>query len=159
MRDDHCFPIQAFSNKHYPASDSFSLINDPRNSYSKLYTVDKLGNVWGGRSVLCSSEGHSSLFIANKYLDVNTEIENMKNAVVKVYVMPLSYCPRPAGRLTIFDQSLKAGQPVFFGCDVGQFSEGGSGIMDTELFEYEVGFCSTAVISVVVIIDHREERL
>ena len=39
-------------------------------------------------------------------------------------------------------QSLKAGQPVFFGCDVGQFSESSSGIMDTELFEYEVGIYS-----------------
>jgi hypothetical protein len=37
-----------------------------------------------------------------------------------------------------FYQTLKAGQAVFFGCDVGQFSEGSSGIMDTELFEYEV---------------------
>lgn len=34
-------------------TESFSLINDPRNSYGKLYTVDKLGNVWGGRPVLC----------------------------------------------------------------------------------------------------------
>lgn len=34
-------------------SDSFSLINDPRNEYGKLYTVDKLGNLWGGRPVLC----------------------------------------------------------------------------------------------------------
>jgi aminopeptidase C len=36
-------------------------------------------------------------------------------------------------------QSLKAGHAVFFGCDVGQFSESSSGIMDIELFEYEVG--------------------
>ncbi len=36
------------------ASDSFSLINDPRNDYNKLYTVDKLGNIWGGRPVLCT---------------------------------------------------------------------------------------------------------
>lgn len=34
-------------------SESFSLINDPRNEYGKLYSVDKLGNVWGGREVLC----------------------------------------------------------------------------------------------------------
>ncbi|KAH9034843.1 peptidase C1B bleomycin hydrolase [Lactarius pseudohatsudake] len=93
----------SFTNKQYPASDSFSLINDPRNSYSKLYTVDKLGNIWGGRPVLY----------------VNTEIENLKNAIVK---------------------TLKAGQPVFFGCDVGQFSESKSGIMDTDLFEYENAF-------------------
>ena len=34
--------------------DSFSLINDPRNEYGKLYTVDKLGNLWGARPVLCA---------------------------------------------------------------------------------------------------------
>jgi aminopeptidase C len=33
---------------------------------------------------------------------------------------------------------IKAGQPVFFGCDVGKFSDSTSGIMDTALFEYEV---------------------
>lgn len=35
-------------------SDSFSLIHDPRNELGKLYSVDKLGNVWGGRDVLCT---------------------------------------------------------------------------------------------------------
>ncbi len=34
-------------------AESFSLINDPRNSYKKLYTVNRLGNIWGGRPVLC----------------------------------------------------------------------------------------------------------
>lgn len=33
---------------------------------------------------------------------------------------------------------IKAGQPVFFGCDVGKFSESAAGIMDIALFEYEV---------------------
>lgn len=33
---------------------------------------------------------------------------------------------------------IKAGQPVFFGCDVGQFSDRDAGIMDPALFEYEV---------------------
>jgi len=35
---------------------------------------------------------------------------------------------------------IKAGQPVFFGCDVGKFSDSTSGIMDVSLFEYEVEF-------------------
>ncbi|KAH8119610.1 peptidase C1B, bleomycin hydrolase [Phellopilus nigrolimitatus] len=87
---------KAFSSKQYPPSESFSLINDPRNEYKKLYTVDKLGNLWGGRPVLY----------------VNTEISDLKKAVVKM---------------------LKAGQPVFFGCDVGQFSDRVAGIMDTGL--------------------------
>lgn len=37
-------------------------------------------------------------------------------------------------------QSIKAGHPVFFGCDVGQFSHSPSGIMDTDLFDYEGAF-------------------
>ncbi|KDQ53510.1 hypothetical protein JAAARDRAFT_61224 [Jaapia argillacea MUCL 33604] len=94
---------KSFTNKQYPPSECFSLINDPRNEYSKLYTVDKLGNVWGGRPVLY----------------VNTEIDNLKNAIVKM---------------------IKAGQPVFFGCDVGQFSDSTAGIMDTALYEYESAF-------------------
>ncbi|KAI0645742.1 peptidase C1B bleomycin hydrolase [Trametes meyenii] len=94
---------KAFAYDKYSPTDSFSLINDPRNAYGKLYTVDKLGNIWGGRPVLY----------------VNTEIENLKQAVVK---------------------QIKAGQPVFFGCDVGQFSDRNAGVMDTGLFEYEATF-------------------
>ncbi|KIY74276.1 peptidase C1B bleomycin hydrolase [Cylindrobasidium torrendii FP15055 ss-10] len=95
--------FEKYAAKPYHPKDSFSLVNDPRNEYSKLYTVDKLGNVWGARPVLY----------------VNTEIENMKAAVVKM---------------------IKAGQPVFFGCDVGQSSDSASGIMDTALFKYESAF-------------------
>ncbi|KAI5115428.1 hypothetical protein M0805_002825 [Coniferiporia weirii] len=84
------------SSKQYPPLESFSLINDPRNEYKKLYTVDSLGNIWGGRPVLY----------------VNTKSADLKQAVVK---------------------QLKAGQPVFFGCDVGQFSDRIVGIMDTGL--------------------------
>ncbi|KXN89290.1 Cysteine proteinase 1, mitochondrial [Leucoagaricus sp. SymC.cos] len=92
---------EEFGTKPYSPSECFSLINDPQNEYYKLYTVDKLGNIWGGRSVLY----------------VNTKIENMKNVIIKI---------------------IKTGQPVFFGCDVGQFSDSTTGIMDTGLFEYEV---------------------
>ncbi|KAJ6499410.1 peptidase C1B bleomycin hydrolase [Mycena sanguinolenta] len=95
--------FKAFVSKPYSPIDSFSLINDPRNDYSKLYTVDKLGNVFGGRPVLY----------------VNTEIANMKLTVVKM---------------------IKAGVPVFFGCDVGKFSSRVAGIMDPALFEYENAF-------------------
>ncbi|KYK60656.1 putative LAP3-member of the GAL regulon [Drechmeria coniospora] len=34
---------------------------------------------------------------------------------------------------------IKAGLPIFFGCDVGKFSDQASGIMDTELFNYDIG--------------------
>jgi bleomycin hydrolase len=35
---------------------------------------------------------------------------------------------------------LKKGMPVFFGSDVGKYSDSNKGIMDTDLFEYELGF-------------------
>ncbi|PPQ93845.1 hypothetical protein CVT25_013554 [Psilocybe cyanescens] len=95
--------FEQFAAKPFSPVDSFSLINDPRNEYNKLYTVDKLGNIWGGRPILY----------------VNTEVENMKATVVKM---------------------IKAGQPVFFGCDVGKFSDRDAGVMDTAFFEYENAF-------------------
>ncbi|KAJ2911451.1 hypothetical protein MD484_g8963, partial [Candolleomyces efflorescens] len=95
--------FEQFGTKPHTPSESFSLINDPRNEFEALYTVDKLGNIWGGRPILY----------------VNTKIENMKAMIIKM---------------------IKAGQPVFFGCDVGKFSDSGSGIMDTALYEYENAF-------------------
>lgn len=35
---------------------------------------------------------------------------------------------------------LKAGHPVFFGCDVGKFSNNTSGIMDPDLVDLSLGF-------------------
>ncbi|EEA26678.1 bleomycin hydrolase [Talaromyces marneffei ATCC 18224] len=81
----------------------FSLVNDPRNEYNRLLTVDRLGNVVGGVPV--------------RY--VNVEMETMKSAAISM---------------------LKAGIPVFFGSDVGKFSDSASGIMDTELFDFDLGF-------------------
>jgi bleomycin hydrolase len=37
---------------------------------------------------------------------------------------------------------IKAGVPVFFGCDVGKFSDREFGIMDPDLFAYEVQYSS-----------------
>ena len=42
----------AVAKGEYEPKESFSLIHDPRNEFGKLYTVDKLGNIWGGRPVL-----------------------------------------------------------------------------------------------------------
>ncbi|CDR98912.1 hypothetical protein, partial [Sporisorium scitamineum] len=50
---------------------------------------------------------------------VNTTVDIMRQAVV---------------------DSIKAGHPVFFGCDVGQFSDTTSGIMNPDLFGYKDAF-------------------
>ena len=81
----------------------FSLVNDPRNKYGELLTVDRLGNVFGARGITY----------------VNVDMPTMKAACIAM---------------------LEAGLPIFFGSDVGQFSESKSGIMDTDLVDYELGF-------------------
>lgn len=53
---------------NFKASDCISLINDPRNQRNKLYTVQRLGNVWNGRPVLY----------------VNAESETLEETVVKM---------------------------------------------------------------------------
>lgn len=39
------------SHVKYDVSKRFSLLNDPRNEYNKLYTVDRLNNVYGGKPI------------------------------------------------------------------------------------------------------------
>ncbi|KAJ9155624.1 hypothetical protein NKR23_g1856 [Pleurostoma richardsiae] len=80
-----------------------SLVHDPRNHPLSLLTVDRLGNVVGGRGITY----------------INVEMAALKDACVAM---------------------LKAGQPVFFGSDVGKFSGREDGIMDLELIDYELGF-------------------
>lgn len=84
-------------------SSLFSLVNDPRNAYMRLLSVDRLGNVVGGRPITY----------------VNVDMATMKQAAVAM---------------------LKAGIPVFFGSDVGKFSNSSSGIMDTALYDYKLAF-------------------
>ncbi|KAJ5973690.1 cysteine protease [Penicillium waksmanii] len=81
----------------------FSLVNDPRNEYNRLLTVDKLGNVLEGQALTY----------------VNVEMAILKKAVIAM---------------------LKAGHPVFFGCDVGKFSNTKLGVMDADLTDLALGF-------------------
>jgi bleomycin hydrolase len=80
-----------------------SLVNDPRNEYNRLLTVDHLGNVWDGRAIT--------------YVNVDKIV--LKEACVAM---------------------IKKGLPIFFGSDVGKRLDGARGIMDTELFDMELGF-------------------
>ncbi|KAH8886753.1 peptidase C1B, bleomycin hydrolase [Thozetella sp. PMI_491] len=84
-------------------SSMVSLVHDPRNAPLTLLTVDRLGNIVGGRGIT--------------YIGVTMDI--LKEACVAM---------------------LRAGLPIFFGSDVGKFSDRDSGIMDLELIDYELGF-------------------
>jgi bleomycin hydrolase len=88
---------------NYPLTETLSLINDPRNSYRRLYTVEYLGNVAGGKPVCY----------------VNVESETMKRLAIAV---------------------LQGGRPVWFGADVGKFSNTSMGMLDTGLYDYDLAF-------------------
>lgn len=79
-----------------------SLVHDPRHEPKSHLTVDRLGNVVGGRDI--------------RY--VNVDMDMLKAACIKM---------------------LKAGIPIFFGSDVGKFSNTASGIMDLDLYDYDLG--------------------
>ncbi|KAJ0296916.1 hypothetical protein COL516b_011130 [Colletotrichum fioriniae] len=80
-----------------------SLVHDPRHEPLTLLTVDRLGNIVGGRGVTY----------------VNVSMPTLKSACVSM---------------------IKAGLPVFFGSDVGKFSNSAAGVMDLDLIDYELGF-------------------
>ncbi|KAL2884062.1 bleomycin hydrolase [Colletotrichum sp. CLE4] len=80
-----------------------SLVHDPRHPPLTLLTVDRLGNIVGGRGVTY----------------VNVSMATLKSACVSM---------------------IKAGLPVFFGSDVGKFSNSSAGVMDLDLIDYELGF-------------------
>ncbi len=97
------------------ATQYFSLIHDPRNEYERFYTVDRLGNVVGGKGI--------------EY--VNVDINEIKKAAIN---------------------SIKNNEPVFFGSDVGKFSDSSSGVLDVKSWDYELGFNTKVNLT-------KEERL
>jgi bleomycin hydrolase len=123
--------------------DMFSLVNDPRNEYNTLLTVSRLGNIVGGRGITCRYWGefpfplglfpdfllrpcHPPKLFPNRAIanlpvntDVNVTMDVLKSACIKM---------------------LKEGLPIFFGSDVGKYSNSQSGIMDPTLIDYELGF-------------------
>ncbi|GAA96150.1 uncharacterized protein L969DRAFT_43086 [Mixia osmundae IAM 14324] len=92
------FSVKATGN--FKPEATIALINDPRNEYDQLYTVDRLMNVYEGAKV--------------KYLNVTAK--ELSQAIVTC---------------------LKADRPVWFGCDVGKYSNSQLGIMDTALFDFK----------------------
>ncbi|KAH7037364.1 peptidase C1B, bleomycin hydrolase [Microdochium trichocladiopsis] len=80
-----------------------SLVHDPRHEPLTLMTVDRLGNIVGGRGVTY----------------INVSMADLKQACVA---------------------TLRAGIPIFFGSDVGKFSNTAAGIMDLDLIDYRLGF-------------------
>ncbi|XP_037665955.1 bleomycin hydrolase isoform X2 [Choloepus didactylus] len=85
--------------------DKICLVNDPRpqHKYNRLYTVDYLGNMVGGRKTLYN----------------NQPIDFLKKMVAA---------------------SIKDGEAVWFGCDIGKYFNGKLGLSDMNVYDYELVF-------------------
>nr|XP_023411896.1 bleomycin hydrolase [Loxodonta africana] len=85
--------------------DKICLVNDPRpqHKYNKLYTVDYLGNMVGGRKTLYN----------------NQPVDFLKKMVAA---------------------SIKDGEAVWFGCDVGKHFNGKLGLSDMNIYDHELVF-------------------
>ena len=107
-------PLEFYQDSGFKVEDHFSLINDPRNEFNKLYTVKLLKNGISPLSMKLRavSEGRGVRY-------VNTTSEVMKSVAIKM---------------------IKANRPVFFGSDVGKSSDSGLGVMDIKLFDFKLGF-------------------
>ncbi|KAI0859063.1 peptidase C1-like family protein [Xylaria cubensis] len=96
-------PGSAFRISNEAIKAMVSLVHDPRHEPLTLMTVDRLGNIVGGRGITY----------------INVEMSVLKYACIRM---------------------LKAGLPIFFGSDVGKFSDRIAGIMDLNLIDYNLGF-------------------
>ncbi|KAL4889316.1 peptidase C1B, bleomycin hydrolase [Aspergillus ambiguus] len=107
---EKAFAMAATRRGEVDPTSMISLVNDPRNGFGRLMTVDRLGNVVEGQPITY----------------VNVDMKTIKTAAISM---------------------LRAGYPVFFGCDVGKFSDSALGVMDAELWDLELGFNVTLGMS------------
>ncbi|EGG04950.1 uncharacterized protein MELLADRAFT_123253 [Melampsora larici-populina 98AG31] len=77
-----------FYNQHcaeFQPSEYISLINDPRNPFNKSYTVDRIGNVWGGRPI--------------RYINTSTDV--LKSLVIKMIQADIAvWCGCDVGKMS-----------------------------------------------------------
>lgn len=130
-KDGKFFKITTTPKKFYakysgphPPGQCFSLINDPRNDFDKLYTVDRLGNVVGGHPIRCRYSLRANTNKPFTYtliflIDVNAPAESLEKAVIAC---------------------IKADQPVFFGCDSGAHGVRKEGIWDAQIYDYKKAY-------------------
>lgn len=98
-------PLELFADlaPAFKPADCVSLVNQPNHELGKLYTVDRAQNVYGGKKT--------------EY--INTDIENLEQAVIKM---------------------IKADEPVWFACDARLSGDRLKGIWDVDVRDIEGAF-------------------
>ncbi|KAF2020820.1 bleomycin hydrolase [Aaosphaeria arxii CBS 175.79] len=128
-------PTDAFTWEFYDKDGKFTSVKTRPIAFAKELADSKTVRSLGGTDV------HSLFSLVN-------DPRNPYNRLLSVKRLGNVYEGRPVTYVNV-DMStikkaciemLKRGNPVFFGSDVGKYSDSSRGIMDTDLFEYELGF-------------------
>jgi bleomycin hydrolase len=120
-------------------SQMVSLIHDPRNEYYKLYSVEYLGNVVGGRPVIYVNlpiselKKYASMVIRGDGKKKETPAAAAAAAAAEEVSSDVTPTPSHANEAV-------GGDAVWFGCDVGKFSDRMAGVMDLDYYDYKSAF-------------------
>ncbi|KAF2003685.1 peptidase C1B, bleomycin hydrolase [Amniculicola lignicola CBS 123094] len=128
-------PDKAFTWEFYDKDGNFTSVKTRPTAFAKELSDSRTMRALGGTDVhtlfslvndprnaynrLLSVKRLGNVWEGRPVTYVNVDMTTMKKACIEM---------------------LKRGNPVFFGSDVGKYSDSTKGIMDTGLFEYELGF-------------------
>ncbi|KAF2642752.1 bleomycin hydrolase [Massarina eburnea CBS 473.64] len=126
---------EPFTWEYYDSDGNFKSVKTRPTAFAKELSDSRTVRMLGGTDVhrlfslvndprnpynrLLSVKRLGNIWEGHPVTYVNVDMTTMKNACIDM---------------------LKKGFPVFFGSDVGKYSDSSKGIMDTDLFEYELGF-------------------
>lgn len=128
-------PEEAFTWEYYDRDGNLCTVKTRPTAFAKELSDSKTMRALGGTDV------HSLFSLVN-------DPRNPYNRLLSVKRLGNVYEGRPVTYINV-DMAiikkacidmLKRGFPVFFGSDVGKYSDSSKGIMDTDLFDYELGF-------------------
>ncbi|KAF2649842.1 bleomycin hydrolase [Lophiostoma macrostomum CBS 122681] len=128
-------PDKAFTWEFYDRDGTFSTVKTRPTAFAKELSDSKTVRALSGTDV------HSLFSLVN-------DPRNPYNRLLSVKRLGNVYEGRPVTYVNVdmttikqaCIQMLKRGLPVFFGSDVGKYSDSAKGIMDTDLYDYELGF-------------------
>ena len=128
-------PACEFAWEHYDRNDKYHKVTTTPLQFAQTLSEPATVRACGGTDV-------------HRLFSLTNDPRNSYNQLLTVQRLGNVYGARPVKYVNVSTSvlkeacvaMLKRGFPVFFGCDVGKYSDGQKGIMDMALFDYELGF-------------------
>lgn len=128
-------PNKPFTWEYYDRDNVFHSITTRPTAFAKELSDSRTVRALGGTDV-------------NRLFSLVNDPRNAYNRLLSVKRLGNVYEGRPVTYVNVNMATMKSaciemlrrGFPVFFGSDVGKFSDSSRGIMDTKLYDYELGF-------------------